>query len=322
MSNFGQPTDSYIAVHFSNNKSQPTAKERETNPVLARTSVNEKRLPTGHRAGILLAMKKTMSHKASNDLRRDKGKFLSGAVGLVTGGTKGIGAATAIALAQEGADLAIVARRLDAEAREMQRRVEALGRRCLLLRANVGEPREATRCVEETTRKLGPIDVLVHSAGGPVNGGLLELTPETWHAAFDVHVHAIFYLCRAAIPSMKKRKRGVIILISSAAGIRGIKTNVAYQAVKGTLPQLTRALAYEFANDNIRVNCVAPGVIRTAFHAAMPAHVKQNNLKNRIPLHREGTPEQVACLIRELITNEYITGETVSVDGGLTMRIC
>ena len=243
-------------------------------------------------------------------------------IGLVTGGTKGIGAATAIALAAEGADVAIVGRRLDGEAKETQRRVEALGRKCLIIVADIASAGAATRCVEQVARELGAIDVLVHAAGGPVNGGLLELSPEAWHSAFDVHVHAIFHLCRAAIPLMQKKKRGVIILISSAAGIRGIKTNVAYQAVKGTLPQLTRALAYEFANDNIRVNCVAPGVIRTAFHAAMPPAVKQNNLENRIPLHREGTSEQVASLIRELVINEYITGETVSVDGGLTMRIC
>ncbi len=256
------------------------------------------------------------------DRRGAKSKLLSASVALVTGGTKGIGAATAIALAGEGADVAIVGRRLDAEAKATRRRIEALGRKCLIILADVAVAHESTRCLVETARELGPVDVLVHSAGGPVNGGLLELTPEAWHSAFDVHVHAIFHLCRTAIPAMKQKRRGVIILISSAAGIRGIKTNVAYQAVKGVLPQLTRALAYEFANDNIRVNCVAPGVIRTAFHATMPAQVKQNNLENRIPLHREGTPEQVASLIRELVTNNYITGETVSVDGGLTMRIC
>jgi NAD(P)-dependent dehydrogenase (short-subunit alcohol dehydrogenase family) len=243
-------------------------------------------------------------------------------VALVTGGTKGIGAATAIALAGEGADVAIVGRRLDAEANETKQRVEALGRRCLAIVADVAVAGEATRCVEQTARDLGSVDVLVHAAGGAVNGGLLELTPEAWHLAFDVHVHAIFHLCRAAIPLMKQKERGAVILISSAAGIRGIKSNVAYQTVKGALPQLTRALAYEFANDNIRVNCVAPGVIRTAFHAAMTPEVKQNNLQNRIPLRREGTSEQVASLIRELVLNEYITGETVSVDGGLTMRIC
>jgi NAD(P)-dependent dehydrogenase (short-subunit alcohol dehydrogenase family) len=267
-------------------------------------------------------MKKPTTRTGSRNRLSASGRILPASVALVTGGTKGIGAATAITLASNGADVAIVGRRQDAEAKETRRRIEALGRRCLLILADVAVGREARRCVEETTKELGSIDVLVHSAGGPVNGGLLELTPDAWHRAFDVHVHGVFHLCRAAIPAMKQKKRGVIILISSAAGIRAIKTNVAYQAVKGALPQLTRALAYEFANDNIRVNCVAPGVIRTAFHASMPAQVKQNNLENRIPLHREGTPEQVASLILELVTNEYITGETVSVDGGLTMRIC
>jgi 3-oxoacyl-[acyl-carrier protein] reductase len=243
-------------------------------------------------------------------------------IALVTGGTRGIGAATALVLAAEGADVAIAGRRSDADAKATQCKVQDLGRKCLLIQADMAGAAEVTRSVEQTARELGPVDVLVHAAGGPVNGGLLELTPETWHRAFDVHVHAVFHLCRAAIPAMKQKKRGVIILVSSVAGIRGVKTNVAYQVVKGALPQLTRALAYEFANDNIRVNCVAPGVIRTAFHAGMPAPVKQQNLENRIPLHREGTPEQVAGAIRELVLNEYITGETLVVDGGLTMRIC
>ena len=267
-------------------------------------------------------MKPTKRDPAPVSRARTREIFLSASVALVTGGTKGIGAATAIALAEAGADVAIVGRNLDIEAKETRRRIEATRRKCLFIQADLAVPREATRCVEETARKLGPVDVLVHSAGGPVNGGLFELTPETWHAAFDVHVHAIFHLCRAVIPAMKQKKRGAIILISSAAGIRGIKTNVAYQAVKGTLPQLTRALAYEFANDNIRVNCVAPGVIRTNFHAAMTEQVKQHNLQNRIPLHREGTAQHVASMIVELVANDYVTGETVSVDGGLTMRIC
>jgi NAD(P)-dependent dehydrogenase (short-subunit alcohol dehydrogenase family) len=100
---------------------------------------------------------------------------------------------------------------------------------------------------------------------------------------------------------MRKRKEGAIVLVSSVAGIRGIHTNVAYQVVKGALPQFTRALAREFANDNIRVNCVAPGVIRTRFHENMSEQQKKLNLEQRIPLRREGTPEQVATLITELI---------------------
>ena len=120
---------------------------------------------------------------------------------------------------------------------------------------------------------------------------------------------------------MRARKDGVIILISSTAGIRGVVTNIAYQVAKGALPQFARALAREFANDNIRVNCVAPGVVRTAFHAAMTADQRRLNLDHRIPLHREGTPAHVANLITELVTNDYLTGETFTIDGGLTMRI-
>jgi len=246
---------------------------------------------------------------------------LQNKVALVTGGTRGIGAAAAIALSEQGANVALAARRLDEEANRVRQKIEQLGRKCVLIQADVSKPGEATAAVTKTARELGAVDVLVHSAGGPVNGGLFDLTPESWAAAFDVHVHAIFHLCRAAIPGMKTKREGAIILVSSTAGIRGIKTNVAYQTVKGAIPQLTRALAFEFAPDNIRVNCVAPGVIRTDFHATMPPEVKKHNLENRIPLKREGTPEQVATVVRELVTNDFITGETVVIDGGLTMRI-
>src|SRR5258706_3418087 len=237
---------------------------------------------------------------------------------LVTGGTKGIGAAAAVALAEQAAFVSIVARTMDDEAKHTLSR---LGPRSALIAADVSKPADVARAVDDTVRKLGPIDVLVHAAGGPVNGGLFDLTPEQWLSAFDVHVHPIFHLCRAVLPAMKEKRDGMILLVSSTAGIRGVRTNVAYQTVKGAIPQLTRALAFEFADWNIRVNCVAPGVIRTAFHAKMPPEVKEHNLKNRIPLHREGTPEQVATVIRELVTNDYVTGETYTIDGGLTMRI-
>ncbi|HSI36478.1 MAG TPA: SDR family oxidoreductase [Tepidisphaeraceae bacterium] len=242
---------------------------------------------------------------------------------LITGGTKGIGAATAVMFAQAGAKVAVVGRSLeDAEAVDTRKKLEAIGRPVAFLKGDMAKAEDCRRVVEETAAKLGDADVLVHSAGGLVSGGLFEVTPEQWAAGFDVHVHAVYHLCRAAVPAMKRKKQGAVVLISSTAGRRGIRTNVGYQVVKGALPQLTRALAFELADDNVRVNCVAPGVIRTAFHDAMPAAVKENNLKNRIPLHREGTPEQVASLIRETVTNEYLTGETFVIDGGLTMRIC
>ncbi len=246
---------------------------------------------------------------------------LSGKIALITGGTRGIGAATAVALAREGSNVAIVGRRMDAEATATRDAIVALGRRCEVIQADCARPSEATRCVRETESRLGAVDVLVHSAGGPVNGGLFDLTPEVWETAFDVHVHAVFHLCRAAIPAMRAKKEGVILLISSTAGIRGVVTNIAYQVAKGALPQFARALAREFANDNIRVNCVAPGVVRTDFHKTMTEEQRRLNLEQRIPLHREGTPAQVAELILTLVKNDYITGETVTIDGGLTMRI-
>lgn len=175
--------------------------------------------------------------------------------------------------------------------------------------------------VAETVSKLGRLDVLIHSAGGPATGGLFDITPENWHATFDTHLHAVFHLSRAALPHMRPNREGAVILVSSTAGIRGIVTNVAYQVVKGALPQFARALAREFADDNIRVNCVAPGVIRTAFHKTMSEEQRRLNLEKRIPLHREGTPENVASVILELVTNDYVTGETFTIDGGLTMRI-
>jgi NAD(P)-dependent dehydrogenase (short-subunit alcohol dehydrogenase family) len=240
---------------------------------------------------------------------------------LITGGTRGIGAATAIAFAEQGGNVALAARRLDDETRQVQKQIETMGRKCVLIQGDMAKPADATAAVQQTVAHLGTIDLLIHSAGGPANGGLLALKPEDWYHAFDVHIHAIFHLCRAAIPVMQKRKSGSIILISSTAGIRGIRTNVAYQTVKGAIPQMTRALAFEFADDNIRINCVAPGVVRTDFHLAMTPETRKNNLDNRIPLHREGTPQQVATLIREVATNDYITGETFVIDGGLTMRI-
>jgi len=240
---------------------------------------------------------------------------------LITGGTKGIGAATALAFARAGADVAIVGRNNDSEADTTKREIEELGRRCEIVVADCAKPAEAVRCVEEANTKLGRLDVLVHSAGGPVNGKLFEITEQDWLGAFDIHVHAIFHLCRAAIPLMRSHEEGAIILVSSTAGLRAVHTNIAYQVVKGALPHFARALAREFADDNIRVNCVAPGVIRTRFHANMTEQQKKLNLEQRIPLHREGAPEQVASLITELATNDYLTGETFTIDGGLTMRI-
>lgn len=246
---------------------------------------------------------------------------LQGKVCLITGGSRGIGAATALALAAAGADVSINARHDDSAAHEIQCAIQKLGRRSHFVAADLRDPATAIRCVEETRGVLGDPEILIHSAGGPALGNILDVTPETWYAAFDVHLHAAFHLCRAALPAMREKKEGAIILISSAAGLRGCPNSLAYSVVKGALPQFARSLARDFADSNIRVNCVAPGVIRTRFHDHLTSAQVRNNIENRIPLHREGTPDDVADVILALVRNDFITGETVAIDGGMTMRI-
>jgi NAD(P)-dependent dehydrogenase (short-subunit alcohol dehydrogenase family) len=246
---------------------------------------------------------------------------LDGKVSLITGGTSGIGAATALELARLGSDIMISGRRIDARAKAIERQVASLGRRCLLVAADMSVPEEATRLVRETVAQMGSVDVLVHAAGGAAPGNLLQVTPEVWYGAFNVHVHAIFHLCRAAVPIMKMKKEGAIVLIASAAGSRGCSGAIAYGVAKGALPQFARSLARELGDDNIRVNAVSPGIIRTPFQDYLTPEQVKNNIENRIPLHREGKPEDVAEVVAMLATNNFITGETIAVDGGMTMRI-
>lgn len=247
---------------------------------------------------------------------------LSGKVCLITGGLSGIGEATSLLLASRGAHIAVVGRnRREASFEKLKTVVEHAGGRLMFLQTDIDTAESCTHCIEQTAAALGGLDVLVHSAGGAVPGGLLEVTEESWQKAFAVHVHAVFHLCRAAAPRMKERGAGAIVLVSSAAGLRGCLGALAYGVVKGALPQFARALARELADDNIRVNCVSPGIIRTPFQDFLTPEQVKNNIENRIPLHREGRPEDVARMIAELVVNEFITGENVVIDGGMTMRI-
>jgi NAD(P)-dependent dehydrogenase (short-subunit alcohol dehydrogenase family) len=247
---------------------------------------------------------------------------LAGKRALITGGTKGIGAAIAIDLAREGCDVAINGRHDDASATAVRQAIAATGRKCVSIVADVARPEDIDRLVREAEAGLGGLDILVHAAGGPSLGKIDDCSPEQWKETFDVHVHAAYYLCRRALPTLRKAGEAAIVFISSVAGIRGVPTHIAYGTVKGAILQFTRCLARDEADHNIRVNCVAPGIIRTRFHDSMTPEAKAHNLAVRIPLHREGTPEDVAEAVRMLITNNFITGETVVVDGGTSMQVC
>ena len=246
---------------------------------------------------------------------------LANKVCLITGGTSGIGAATAIEFARRGANVAIAGLQADSTACAVKTMIESLGRRCELTALDVCSPGAVTGWVEQAAGALGGVDVLVHCAGAAVQGGLLEVSEQAWYFAFDLHVHAIFHLCRSAVPLMRTRGEGAIVLISSAAGTRGCLGAAAYGVAKGAIPQFTRTLARELADDNIRVNCVSPGIIRTPFQDYLTVEQVRNNIENRIPLHREGTPEHVAQAIAALVTNDFITGENLAIDGGMTMRV-
>lgn len=243
---------------------------------------------------------------------------LEGKVALVTGGTRGIGLAIARAVLDRGGSAVITGRSPTGEATAL-RETHGEGRVAIEL-GDVSEPEEAARQVQATAARFGRIDMLVHSAGGPVPGRVLDLSPGDWMGAFAVHVHPVFHLFRAAHPHLA-REGGAVLLVSSVAGLRGCPGTVAYQTVKGALIPLARALAFDHAAENIRVNVVAPGIIRTRFHDAMTEAARAHNLRNRIPLGREGSVEDVARAAIELMCNPFVTGEVLTVDGGMSMRI-
>jgi 3-oxoacyl-[acyl-carrier protein] reductase len=237
---------------------------------------------------------------------------------LITGGTRGIGLGIARAVLEQGGNVIINGRENTAEAEALAERYGA--DRVAVELADVSVPEQAVRLVDKAAARYGRIDILVHSAGGPAPGTILDLTTEQWMNAFSIHVHAVFHLFRRAHPFLA-REGGAVLLVSSVAGLRGCPGTVAYQTVKGALLPMARALAFDHAKENIRVNVVTPGIIRTRFHAAMTDEAKAHNIGERIPLHREGTIEEVATAALELIRNEFITGELITIDGGMSMRI-
>jgi NAD(P)-dependent dehydrogenase (short-subunit alcohol dehydrogenase family) len=243
---------------------------------------------------------------------------LQGKVCLVTGGSSGIGASTALRLARKGARVVSASRRSSSQG-DLELAATSLD--VSFVKADLSDPEDCRSCVEQVAQDFGRLDVLIHSAGCPVPGGLYEVSDESWMSAFAVHVHAVFHLSRAAAPHMAKQGEGAIILLGSAAGLRGCLGALAYSVAKGALPQFARALARELADQNIRVNCVSPGIIRTPFQNHLTPEQVSINIRNRIPLRREGQPDDVAQLIESLIENDFITGENVAIDGGMSMRI-
>lgn len=238
---------------------------------------------------------------------------------IITGGTRGIGAAIAAVLAARKIGLVINGRQKDAEA---EAQLESLGKLTdvVFVAGDAGDPDTAAALAAKAEERFGRIDYVVPAAGGPNPGKITDLSTDQWHEAFRVHVHGVFHLFRACHRLLAVRG-GAFLMVGSVAGERGCPGTVAYQTVKGALPQMARALARDHGAEAIRVNVIEPGIIRTRFHAAMTPEAERNNLDNRIPLRRFGTPEHVASAALELLTNPFITGETLVIDGGMSMRM-
>jgi NAD(P)-dependent dehydrogenase (short-subunit alcohol dehydrogenase family) len=248
------------------------------------------------------------------------GYDLSGKVAIVTGGGTGIGAATAMLLARLGADIVIAGRtagRLEAKAAEIR---EATARACLAVPTDVRDEEQVVRMVQRAIDGFGRIDILINNAGGTVMAPLKDVTTPMWHKSFALNVDAAYYCTREAGRHFLGRGAGVIVNVSSMAGVHGTRGGAPYSAAKAALQMFTRVAAAEWGPHGIRVNCVAPGMILSDLATE---HLKKSGIdieagSSNFPLRRAGSPEEVASAIVFLASDasSYITGETLCVGGG------
>ena len=243
---------------------------------------------------------------------------ITGTCAVITGGTRGIGLAIGQMILSQGGNVVLNGRSSTPGAEALL--AEHGPARVAIMLADVAQPDQATGLIAQAGAAFGRLDILVHAAGGPAGGTVMDLTTDAWMDAFAIHVHPVFHLFRAAQPFLA-RAGGAVLLVSSVAGLRGCPGSVAYQTVKGALIPLAKALAFDNAAAGIRVNVIAPGIIRTRFQDKMTEAAKAHNIANRIPLRREGSADDVAEAAMSLICNGFITGEVLTIDGGMSMRI-
>ncbi|MCC7355004.1 MAG: SDR family oxidoreductase [Anaerolineae bacterium] len=247
---------------------------------------------------------------------------LKGTRALVTGGSRGIGRAIALALGRAGAAcVGISYLSQEEQACALAKEIEAAGARAIVLSGDMGVQEEAEEVVRRFIAEAGGIDILVNNAGTSAPGRIDTVSPAFWDYTLRVHVSGPFWCSRIAAPAMMSQKRGRILNITSIAGRRGVAGAIAYSTAKAAVVGFTRSLARELADYNILVNALSPGLIDTDFHAKTPPEMRKNNVDNRVPLHRYGSAEEVAEAALFILRSDYITGETLPVDGGLEMRV-
>ena len=246
---------------------------------------------------------------------------LTGRIALVTGASRGIGRAVALAFAREGMDVAVNYQSNSTAAEAVAAEILAAEQRAIAVRADVAELDDVQRMAAQVETELGPVDVLVNNAGDCADTEFLTADPEVLERTLAVHVIGPAHCTRAVLPGMIERGWGRVINISSVAGIRGVAANTEYCTAKAAVLGFTRSLAARYGREGVTVNCIAPGIIRTDFHKDKPESYWETVRSQRVPMAREGQAEEVAQAAVFLAGSTYVNGELIVVDGGLTMRI-
>ena len=239
---------------------------------------------------------------------------LKGRVALVTGGSRGIGAAIARDLAQAGASVAVNYRAQADQANAVVDALRGIGANALAVKADVSQSTEVAAMVERVSSELGPIDILVNNAGIAITRGVDDLTEADFDRTIAVNLKSAFLCTRAVLPMMRQRKWGRIVNISSGAARGAGAIGPHYNASKAGMEGLMRGYAARLVKEGITVNAVAPSLIETDMMKGQP------DLKNRIPLGRLGRPEEVAKAVMMLIDNPYMTGQTIAMSGGMAFN--